>query len=158
MSVGTDCSINILSARWEQVITAPLPNTLTLSTLARGSHSAAVWRDYMLVYGGYRFPASNSYYRLPLNETVTETVEVVSILRYHFATKSWDEVETYPSMNGEAPGNNSTNDSMSEDLPGVPGPRYGHTAVVYNVRCVLIWSTIQFCHIWGILSKLKTPI
>ncbi len=135
LHVGADCSIDTSTTHWERVTTAPLPDTLTLSTLARGSHSAVVWGGYMLVYGGYRFPTQDYYYRAPANETMANDTQEVSILQYHFANKSWEEVKTYPSisMDGDAPSNNSTNGSMSDDQPGVPQPRYGHTAVVYNV-------------------------
>ncbi len=87
----------------------------------------------MLVYGGYRFPTVNFYYRPPLNKTMESSDNEVSILRYQFSTRSWEELTTYPNMGEVAPGNNSTNNSMSEDLSGVPGQRYGHTAVVHNV-------------------------
>ncbi len=138
-TTGADCSIDISTTHWERVTTAPLPDTFTLSTLARGSHSAVVWGGYMLVYGGYRFPTQDYYYRPPAaNETMTNVTREVSILRYRFVTKAWEEVKTYPSMNGDAPSVNSTNGSMIDDKPGVPQPRYGHSAVVYNVSYMYI--------------------
>ena len=131
---GLDCSISISSAHWARVETAPLPDSLSLSTIARASHSAVVWGDYMLVYGGYQFPIEEYYYRTQTNQTVSNDVESeVTILRYRFSTRSWDEVATYPSVSGDAPGDSSTNGSMSEDLHTMPQQRYGHTAVVYSV-------------------------
>ena len=88
----------------------------------------------MLVYGGYQFPVEEYYYRTEANQTVSDDAEAeVTILRYRFSTRSWDEVVTYPSVSGDAPSDNSTNGSMSEDLPTMPQQRYGHTAVVYGV-------------------------
>lgn len=90
----------------------------------------------MLIYGGYQFPIADLYYQNkapPTNETRAEPLEQVSVLRYHFATKSWDELETFASMERNVPVYNSTNDSMEDNQPRVPMARYGHSAIVYNV-------------------------
>ena len=78
------------------------------------------------------------------NSTFGDLQQSVQLLRYHFESRSWDQITTYagmPTMGGDVPGNNSSNETNlreeEDNLPRVPEPRYGHTAVIYNVRVIV---------------------
>ena len=98
---------------------------LTEALLARASHSAVLWGDYVIVYGGYRFPSaaasngdrtgSGSGGGEEEEEGEEEGGTGPQLLRYHLLTSVWEELE----VNMSAPH---------------PSPRYGHSAVIYNVR------------------------
>ena len=102
------------------------------SLLARTSHSAVIWGEYMVVYGGYRFPLGDG--RVDVGSGAgsgagsgeQDRVEQAEVLLYHFATHTWEVLE-------------AQNDTMR------PETRYGHSAVVYNVSrlsdlCVIVTS------------------
>jgi len=122
---GTDCSISVESPHWEVVDYSVSPGDTRLSLLARASHSAVLWEEYMVVYGGYRFPQGDK--RVDAGSGMSgsgdsvregsggngDTVEEVEVLRYHFTTRTWEVLEVQ-------------NDAMQ------PDPRYEHSAVVYN--------------------------
>ena len=77
----------------------------------------------MIVYGGYQFPLDGySYFRpLELNTSQIISDDDTQVLSFVAESGSWDVVMTSGSM------------SRNESIPLVPTPRYGHTAVVYNV-------------------------
>lgn len=102
---------------WSRVAySQPLEN-LTLTSLARASHSAVLWRDNVVIYGGYQFPLDGYSYFFP-SETNTAP-EYVQVLQFLAEFRSWSVFRTY---------------SSNESVVLIPTPRYGHTAVVYNVR------------------------
>lgn len=90
------------------------------SLLARASHSAVMWGQDMVVYGGYRFPLGDG--RVDVGSGAgsgagsgeQDCVEQAEVLLYHFATHTWEVLEA---QNGTKR----------------PETRYGHSAVVYNV-------------------------
>ena len=83
----------------------------------------------MILYGGYRFPSGMDHVTPPGEASGCGVMceggsggggsgdaelANLTLFRYEFATRSWGVMETV-------------------GLGGVPGKRYGHTAVVYNV-------------------------
>ncbi len=85
-------------------------DTVAPSALARAGHSVVTWGDYMVIYGGYRFPTGDA----PEGVGGANETEELQLFRYHFASRQLEVL-------------NSSSESQ-------PEPRYGHTAVVYNVR------------------------
>lgn len=98
------------------------------SLLARASHSAVMWGQDMVVYGGYRFPLGDG--RVDVGSGAgsgggsdagsgagsgeRDRVEQAEVLLYHFATHTWEVLEAQSGTKR-------------------PETRYGHSAVVYNV-------------------------
>lgn len=122
--------------------TSAMIGNLTEEQLARASHSSLVWGDYVIVYGGYRFPTavdgpvgsgSGSGDTGERGEEVTGP----QLLRYHISSGVWTELE------------------VNQSSPH-PAPRYGHSAVLYNVRplpehpstCTFIAHTRLPSHLW----------
>ena len=92
--------------------------SLPPSVIARAGHSAVVWMEYMVVYGGYQFPSGD----------MPEGEDEWQLLRYRFATK---ELERF-----------ILNDTQLPEL------RYGHSAVVYEVCvyvCVRVCAWVCAC-------------
>ena len=111
---------------WSRVTYSLLPESLTLASLARASHSAVLWRDSIIVYGGYRFPRDGYSYFRPFELDSYQKVDDddAQVLYFFAESGSWDVMMT------------SSNKSSNESLLLIPTPRYGHTAVVYNVRII----------------------
>ena len=91
------------------------------SLLARTSHSAVIWGEYMVVYGGYRFPLGDGRADVGSGAGSGEgsgerdhVEQAEDVLLYHFATHTWEVLE-------------AQNDTRR------PETRYGHSAVVYDV-------------------------
>ena len=108
---------------WSRVA-SQLPENLTLATLARASHSAVLWRDSVIIYGGYQFP-QDGYSSFRPSEVDTHQKVGVQVLHFLSESGSWDVLVTSSSI------------SSNGSFPLVPTPRYGHTAVVYNVRLLV---------------------
>lgn len=135
---GDNCSVDKSLAHW-------LPLNASLSTLARASHSAVLWQGYMLVYGGYHFPPQGyAYFDTEGNVGGVEPEE--SLLRYTLESDSWEVVSTsatsYSLEIAGDPGSSSGSGSGGSDngagmglvrVPRLPSPRYGHSAVIYDV-------------------------
>ena len=106
-------------------VTGPPVGQLTGDLLARAGHSSVVWgTDDVIIFGGYRFPGwvgetgdGGSGGSGEEGSTEKEEGEVVTgpqLLRYQISSRKWEELE----VNLSAP---------------YPSPRYGHSAVIYNV-------------------------
>ena len=132
-----------MAAHWSVV---DYHTSLPSVTLSRASHSAVVWEDSMIVYGGYEFPSqgySHSFVRktnksdpLPLGNVEGD------VIRYLFGSRVWEVVNTsaaeYRELVVEDEGSGSGrngNDTVVTLIPYLPAPRYGHSAVVVNVSC-----------------------
>ena len=90
--------------------------SLPPSVIARAGHSAVVWMEYMVVYGGYQFPSGD----------MPEGEDEWQLLRYRYATK---ELERF-----------ILNDTQ------LPERRYGHSAVVYEVCvCMFVCVCVHVC-------------
>lgn len=115
---------------WSRVAYSQLPENLTLAQIARASHSAVSWGDGIIVYGGYQFPRDGySYFRpLELDGYRKVSDDDAQVLYFVAESGSWDVMLTTSSI------------SSNESIPLIPSPRYGHTAVVYNVRIILYLS------------------
>ncbi len=126
MHVGEDCSADIELPFWSRIAYSQLPENLTLASLARASHSAVLWRDSIIVYGGYQFPPDGySYYRpFELNTYQEVSNDDAQVLSFVAESGSWDVMMTSSSV------------LRNESILLIPTPRYGHTAVVYNVRII----------------------
>lgn len=111
--------------------------------LARAGHSAVMWEGAMLVYGGYRFPQEGGYFedREALEESgqgmEVEPVENDVIL-YWFDSGVWGVLDTTAAvtLREEDMSSGESNSSFVE-TPLLPAPRYGHSAVIYSVCCLL---------------------
>ena len=101
---------------------SPSSDDALLSGLARAGHSAVVWEDTMIVYGGYRFPLEDE--GEDPEGSGSDEADAPQLLRYGFASGRWEELTA----------------SAPIDM-SFPEPRHGHTAVVYNVSV----SETQFC-------------
>lgn len=122
--IDLDCSVDLVLPFWSRVTYSWLSENLTLATLARASHSAVLWGGDILIYGGYQFPHNGySSFRHDVFYSSGDTSD--ELLQYHVDSGSWELLIT------------SSNVSSNESTPLIPSPRYGHTAVVYNVSYVL---------------------
>lgn len=97
-----------------------------MASLARASHSAVLWRDSIIIYGGYQFPRDGYSYFRPLEVDAHQEVDDAQVLYFVAKSGSWDVMRTSGSI------------FSNESIPLIPTPRYGHTAVVYNVRIIPI--------------------
>ena len=124
-----DCSVDLRKPFWSRVTYSKLPENITITTLARASHSSVlVKRDFMLIYGGYQFSEDGYSALRPLEHESYGIIDVdsvsnktVQVLKYHIESGVWESVITS--------GNISSNFSAAL----IPSPRYGHTALIYNV-------------------------
>lgn len=117
---------------WSRVTYSQLPESVTLATLARASHSSVMWKDNVLIYGGYQFPHDGYSFFRPLEHQEFGTIADdhtnstnVQLLQYNVESTSWELFMTSSIVSG--------NDSA----PLLPSPRYGHSAIVYNVSTLL---------------------
>ena len=130
---------------WSRVEYSQLPENLTLATLARASHSAVLWRGSVIIYSGYQFPEDGYSSFRPFEQDTVETFDInddddtdttdVQVLHYLIGSESWDLLMT---------SGGKSNMSSNESIPLVPSPRYGHTAVVYNVSST---HTVSYTHL-----------
>lgn len=138
-STGTDCSVQLAAAHWSEV-TSSLPSSLTAGIVSRASHSVVVLGFYMLVYSGYRFSDDAYSYRntnKTSNGADNPSLAEGEVLRYDLRSGAWESLRTTSAMSmdlvvmGAGLEGEETNDTMTPPL--LPRPRYGHSAVVYNV-------------------------
>lgn len=105
-----------------------------------------MWDNTMIVYGGYRFPYAGSVYSdtgpggrgsgVEPGVTVSDDV-----LRYRFDSNAWDVLNTSAAAYAEeevmepegGSGTGVGGNKTVVRVPLLPAPRYGHSAVVYNV-------------------------
>lgn len=110
---------------WSRVTYSRLPVNITLSTLARASHSAVLWRDDVLIFSGYQLAPEGYSLFSPLKHEKfrgdASGIYAANVFQYHIESGSWKLLMTSSNMSG--------NDSV----PLLPTQRYGHSAVVYNV-------------------------
>ena len=97
----------------------------------------------MLVYGGYRFPEEGGYFED--REIIEESGRGVGVendvILYPFESGVWEVLDTTAaSMTSreEDMRSGEANGSFVE-IPLLPAPRYGHSAVIYSV-CLFEWS------------------
>lgn len=109
---GSSCSIPVQSPHWE-LLNITVSDEALLSGLARAGHSAVVWEEDMIVYGGYRFPVGDEE-EAP-GGSGSDEADAPQLLRYSFASGRWEELTVSAPFGGS-----------------LPEPRHGHTAVVYN--------------------------
>ena len=106
-----------------------------MASLARASHSAVLWRDSIIIYGGYQFPHDGYSYFRPLEVDAHQDVDDdAQVFNFVAEFGSWDVMMTSSSI------------SSNESIPVIPTPRYGHTAVVYNVRIIHYVCTASEYH------------
>ena len=110
-------------------------SSLPSPTLARAGHTSVLWEDSMLVYGGYRFPEEE--YLFGVEEGGIEgwgsgAEPQDDLLRYSFESGVWEVVETSAAQELEVESVVDGNVTVMR-VPRLPAPRYGHTAVVYDV-------------------------
>ena len=137
-TTGDDCSVDTEDAHWSTISYSSSPPP---STLARVSHSAVLWEGAMLVYGGYRFPEEGGYFEDNLEvegSGMGMGVEPVEddVISYQFDSGVWSVLDTTAAVTVREEvvvGSGEGNGSFTE-TPQLPAPRYGHTAVVYDVR------------------------
>ena len=138
--VGEDCGVEVASAHWSVVnyTSTPPPN------LARASHSAILWKDSMLMYGGYRFPNQSGYYESEEPEPGPLPNHLVGeVWRFYFGSRSWEMVNTsaadYRNLQEEENGSGSGGGNGSVTMiPHLPASRYGHSAVLFNVSSTAV--------------------
>ncbi len=163
--LGMDCSVDRSKAHWSAVPFSA-SSMSPMEQLPRAGHSAVSVDSYMLVYGGYRF--AGGYYSTDvvtpddIRRGVTSSWTDDDLLRYDFRTNQWEalntsavsfieegeweeeEVELPRVQLADAAGdqlNVTLNGNSTEGVAtryAFPSPRYGHTAVVYNVR---LWQS-----------------
>jgi len=147
---------------WSQVPFSS-SSAISPDLLPRAGHSAVVLNStHLVVYSGYRFTAGRSNpFTTNISEGEGRQGVVSSwadgeLLSYDLRSNQWVELNTtaLPPMLEEEEGKEVTNGQTSsteaysesgmwnvtsdnstsdEDRPVFPSPRYGHTAVLYNV-------------------------
>ena len=88
----------------------------------------------MLVYGGYRFPDQEYLYDTgDLTEGRGNGTD--ELLRYRFDSGEWEVLETSAAMylEEEVLGGDGNMTTVVR-VPRLPAPRYGHSAVLFDVR------------------------
>ena len=81
----------------------------------------------MLIYSGYRFPQDGYSFFHPVEQDNYDMIDDArddtrdEVLQYHFQSDSWNILQT----SSDLPSNESTF--------LIPAPRYGHSAVLFNV-------------------------
>ena len=148
--LGMDCSVDVTRAHWSQVPFLS-SSSISMDLLPRAGHSAVVMNSYMLVYSGYRFSGGRSNPYTSVREEVN--IDAASfnaegeLLRYDMMSDKWEVLNTSSSLSDERAGHprvdngmeggsgvwNVTDENSTESRPGFPGPRYGHSAVIYDV-------------------------
>ena len=137
--VGADCSVDMAAAHWSTLTYASSPPP---STLARASHSAVLWEGSVIVYGGYRFLEEGGGYYDDGEESMESgwgMVEPVDedVLQYGLDSGVWEVVTTTAAVvtkESEPEGGSGQENKTSVSTPRLPAPRYGHSAVIYDVR------------------------
>lgn len=135
-SPGDDCSVEESASHWSVVnYTSSLP----LSSLARTGHSAVVWEDSMIVYGGYRFPEEGYSYGDTTGDTSSggwgSGAGSDDVLRYGFDSGMWEVLYTSGAVysQGQVGVVGVEGSAEGNEVLRKPASRYGHSAVVYNV-------------------------
>lgn len=150
--VGIDCSVDLSRAHWSAV---PFLSSISLDLLSRAGHSAVVLDSFMLVYSGYRFSGGRSNpYTVMMEDRDLDAASLVAegeLLRYDLRLDRWEVlnsssslvlsdaeeeqrgVQSADSNVGGGSGAFHTGDNSTDNQPALPHPRYGHSAVIYNV-------------------------
>lgn len=117
-------------AHWSEVAySSSLPPS---TTLARASHSAVVWQDSIVVFGGYQFNIEEDEDSYSGSGNGVEPVATGDVLRHRIELQSWEVLNTSATAFIEVPEEgNETNATYL--VPRLPAARYGHSAVLFNV-------------------------
>lgn len=97
----------------------------------------------MLVYGGYSFPREPYLFGEGDLEEGRDSADGGAeparqeVLRYWFESESWEVLNTSAAVYQEQEEGRG-NDTMVTRVPRLPAPRYGHTAVLYEVKIKLL--------------------
>lgn len=131
---GEDCSTDVLSAHWSAV---SYNSSLPSLTLARAGHTSLLWEESMLVYGGYRFPEEERDLFGAEGDGTTEgwgsgAEPQDELLRYSLESGVWEVLETSAAEELEVEAVVDGNVTVLR-VPHLPAPRYGHSAVIYDV-------------------------
>ena len=184
---GMDCSVDVSKPHWSQVPFSSSTVSLDTLPRA-GHSAVVLNSTHLLIYSGYRFTTgrSNPFTSDSAEEGrqgVVSSWTDGELLSFDLSSNQWEELNTsslLPMLEEEGEEGEdlprmqtsstdvyndsvmwnvtSDNSTADEDQPVFPSPRYGHTAVIYNVsyivRDITTWLCPTCCSYDGRGSKL----